>query len=362
VDDAKELRKRLAALNRGPLRNDEAAEKAKDVIRGEIKRRRSKSSSPKAPSSEAASGKKPAIKIGARRAPSTRRASRSPSSLAMSSSGAQAIVYRRDVPDAVVRPIRPRVLVGKPVALEEAVRGAVTASPHGAAAYVISNRVLTSEGELSPLNAAYRGAIEREDASVRAWITDMCELDEIRPADVILFDVETTGLTSTPLFLVGAMSWEGDGLVARQFFARDYSEEAAVISLFLEWAASKRLLVSFNGKTFDLPYVRVRAAANGVPYALEMPHLDLLHVARRVWKYALPNCRLQTLETHVCGRPRHGDMPSWDIPEAYHAYVRTSNAVEMVEVLRHNLLDLVTLADLMVRLPHPPEPTTNHGR
>jgi uncharacterized protein YprB with RNaseH-like and TPR domain len=179
-------------------------------------------------------------------------------------------------------------------------------------------------------------------------------METIVPAEAAFFDIETTGLTSTPVFLIGTMSWEGDRLVVKQFFARDYSEEPGVMSLFFDWAAEKRLLVSFNGKSFDLPYARVRAAANGVPFTLELPHLDLLHVARRAWKGTVPNHRLQTLEAHVCGRVRQGDIPSWEIPEAYHAYVRTSNAAEIVEIVRHNLLDLVTLADLMVRLP-PPE-------
>ena len=364
MDDGKELRKRLAALNRAPLRPEEVAEKAKEIVRKEIKRRQTKASlgktgpkhaSAKVPAKKAGTAKKrPAIKIGAREAPSTKAPS-------VSSPSGQPIVYRRDVPDAVVRPLRPRVLTGEAVKLEKAVQGVATPSPHGPSAYVISNQVLTGEGAPSPLNAAFREVFDRDDAGVGAWITAMCDLDGVRPADVIFFDLETTGLTSTPLFLIGAMSWEGDRLVVRQFFARDYSEEAAVISLFLEWAASKRLLVSFNGKTFDLPYVRARAAANGVPFALAMPHFDLLHVARRIWRYALPNCRLQTLEVHVCGRVRHGDIPSWDIPDAYHAYVRTSNAAEMVEVLCHNLSDLVTLADLMVRLPHPPDPAADHG-
>jgi len=76
-----------------------------------------------------------------------------------------------------------------------------------------------------------------------------------------------------------------------------------------------------------------------------------------VWGGGLPNCKLQTLESHLCQRVRHGDIPGSEIPDAYHAYVRTQDAWQMVQVLHHNLLDLVTLADLMVRLP-PPCPTS----
>jgi len=92
----------------------------------------------------------------------------------------------------------------------------------------------------------------------------------------------------------------------------------------------------------------------GVPFAPDPAHLDLLHVCRRIWRDVLPNCRLQTLERRICGRVRTADIPGSEIPEAYHEYVRTGNALEMLDVLEHNRQDLLTLAELMVRLP-PPE-------
>ena len=113
----------------------------------------------------------------------------------------------------------------------------------------------------------------------------------------------------------------------------------------------KKLLITFNGKSFDFPYIRLRATANGIPFDLELNHLDMLHECRRIWKLELPNCRLQTLEQHICGRSRHGDIPGDQIPAAYHSYVRTGNAWQIVEILKHNMLDLVTMADLMVRFP-----------
>jgi hypothetical protein len=167
---------------------------------------------------------------------------------------------------------------------------------------------------------------------------------------VLFLDLETTGLASTPLFLIGSLECEAGEFVVRQYFARDYSEEAAVISLFAERLAAKRLLVTFNGKTFDVPYLRMRAAANAVPFEAEPPHFDLVHACRRVWKGVLPDCRLQTLEGRICGRWRSGDIAGELIPTAYHDYVRTRNAAQIVEILRHNEMDLLTMADLMVRL------------
>ncbi|MBD3418655.1 MAG: hypothetical protein GF398_00915 [Chitinivibrionales bacterium] len=175
--------------------------------------------------------------------------------------------------------------------------------------------------------------------------------DALQVEDFIFMDLETTGLGASPLFLIGTMAWEGDEFVVRQYFARTYAEEAAALSLYHEACRTKKALVSFNGKSYDVPYVKMRSAANGLDCCEVQFHFDLLHECRRIWKGVLPDCKLQTLESRLCGRTRCGDIPGSRIPDAYHAYVRTQNAWQMVDVLKHNLLDLVTLADLMTRFP-----------
>lgn len=172
----------------------------------------------------------------------------------------------------------------------------------------------------------------------------------ISVSDVAFLDLETTGLSNTPLFLVGLMVWADGGLVVDQYFARDLSEEAAAIALFGAAVAGKRLLITFNGRSFDLPYLLARAAATGVPCRVEMEHLDLLRDCRRRWRSDLPNCRLQTLERHICGRDREDDLPSSQVPDAYYAYLRTGNAADIGRILQHNALDLLTLADLTSRI------------
>lgn len=173
--------------------------------------------------------------------------------------------------------------------------------------------------------------------------------DDIAPSDIILVDIETTGLLSSPLFLIGILIME-DELVVYQYFARNYAEEAAVIRGFLDICRGRKLLVSFNGRTFDLPYIRSRSAATGVAFDVDPVHLDLLHVGRRMWRDELPDCRLQTIERHICGIMRSGDIPGHLIPEEYHAYVQSGNASMMARVIEHNLHDLITLAEIMIRL------------
>lgn len=261
-----------------------------------------------------------------------------------------AIRYQRGVPRTEKSPQPPRAS-GEPLVLEEAVEGEELSAPGAGTFYLIENPLPEIEEEAGKLQAAFDSAFRNADSGLRQRMTDLWPDGGIEPSQTVFLDLETTGLSCSPLFLIGTMWWEDGELVVRQYLARDYSEERAVISRFAEKFAGRQLLVTFNGKSFDMPFLRMRAAGTRVDLPLEPPHFDLLHVCRRVWKDALPNCKLQTLETRICGRPRYGDIPGEQIPAAYHAFVRTGDAGRMVRILHHNMLDLVTMADLMVRLP-----------
>lgn len=263
------------------------------------------------------------------------------------------IVYRRDLPRHSRSPAsygEPAQTSSERVLLEDAVEGIESQHPDHGLAYLIATRV-DELPEAQHLAAAFRkGRCLRQGP----WLARLApEGDEpFTPEDLVFMDIETTGLSNSPLFLIGVMIWADGGFEVRQFLARNYAEEAAVVAFFTDVCAEKRLLVTFNGKSFDMPYIRTRAAANGIAFGHVGPlHLDLLHESRRIWKKWLPDCKLQTLETRICGRRRHGDIPGAQIPDAYHAYVRTENAWQVVEILKHNLLDLVTLADIMVHMP-----------
>ena len=265
----------------------------------------------------------------------------------------QPVVFGRSLPRREPPPKPPPSSSEPHIVLEEAVNGAETVAPDGSKAYLVERSLGIPDGKWSRLCQDFAAAVAAEGSGLWAQLARAEVEGDLRPDDFVFLDLETTGLTSSPLFLIGTMVWDGEGLVTRQYLARNYAEERAALALFVELAAGRKVLVSFNGKTFDEPYVRMRAAANGVPCALDLKHLDLLHTARRIWRGVLPNCKLQTLEHRICGRERHGDIPGSQIPEAYHAYVRTGNAAQITEVLRHNFLDLVTMADIIVHLPVP---------
>jgi uncharacterized protein YprB with RNaseH-like and TPR domain len=259
----------------------------------------------------------------------------------------KAVVYRRDRPRAAASPGAavnlPHVRIEDAVAEYEVIRTA-----HGEL-FVVTTRVRELAGA-ETLDDRFRACIESPASGAVRCLQAVTAGKAVSVHDLLFMDVESTGLGCSPLFLVGIMVWDG-GLDVRQYLARNYAEEAAVIHTFVEACRERHVLVTFNGKSFDYPFIRVRAASTGVPFDIGPDHLDLLHVCRKAWKTDLPDCKLQTLEQHICGRARTGDIPGADIPDAYHLFARTGNAHEIVEILKHNLLDLVTLADLMIHLP-----------
>jgi len=175
----------------------------------------------------------------------------------------------------------------------------------------------------------------------------------------VFLDIETTGLGGSPLFLVGLLFHRGDELRLRQLFARDYSEEKPLLQYLTELLGQFDALVTFNGKSFDMPYIRNRCRYSILPFRVEIHHLDILHEYRRRWKRILPNCRLQTLESRICYRYRAGDIPGSEIPKAYHDFVRTGDARQIKSILHHNALDLLTTSELTLRLFTPgPDATT----
>ncbi|MGC8666786.1 MAG: ribonuclease H-like domain-containing protein [Chthonomonadales bacterium] len=174
--------------------------------------------------------------------------------------------------------------------------------------------------------------------------------DAPSPAGLVCLDIETLGLMGEPIFLVGLAEWnETRGIACRQFFARTLDEEAAVLAATCEDLTRVPLLVTFNGINFDVPYLQRRMRCYGIAGDFP-PHVDVLLEARKRFAGKVPDCRLQTLEAVVCGRRRTGDVDGSEIPAAYRRFLMSGDGREVASIARHNVLDLATTLELLVRL------------
>jgi uncharacterized protein YprB with RNaseH-like and TPR domain len=173
------------------------------------------------------------------------------------------------------------------------------------------------------------------------------------PSEVLFLDIETTGLSNSPLFLVGTMYFTDEyepTFKIDQLFARDYSEEISLLHYLNEVFANFMVFATFNGLSFDIPFIRNRMIYHRLNPQIDHFHFDILHHSRRKWRGQVPNCKLQTLETRICNRRRIGDIPSDLIPDAYHEFVRTGDTLLLKEIFQHNALDLITMTELIVAL------------
>lgn len=170
---------------------------------------------------------------------------------------------------------------------------------------------------------------------------------------LLCLDTETTGLGSaagTVAFLVGLGWWQGDRLRLIQLALPDHSQEGALLDALTEIVPSGGCLVTYNGRTFDWPLLETRyRMGRRVPPPIS-GHLDLLLLVRRLFRYRLPDARLQTVERHLLRRHRAPDIPAWEIPAVYHSFLRGGPAGPIRVVARHNAEDVVTLGRILAHL------------
>ncbi len=204
----------------------------------------------------------------------------------------------------------------------------------------------------------------------------------------IFLDLETTGLSGgagTIAFLVGCGYFDLGAFQVRQFLLASHSAERALLAAVATFFEDAELIVTYNGKTFDLPVMETRWLFHRMQPPLDgVPHFDMLHPARRLWRSRASGvgrdfpgrrslgeggspagsavtsavdiegddpacCRLSTLERFLFGVRRVGDVPGLEIPGRFFGFVRTGDPRPLEPVLEHNRLDLVSLAAVTAR-------------
>lgn len=170
---------------------------------------------------------------------------------------------------------------------------------------------------------------------------------------LLFVDLETTGIAGgagSYAFLVGCGWFDRGRFHVRQFLLSNFASERALLEAVRDVAGDVDAVVTYNGKSFDLPLIETRYSLNRLttPFA-DMPHVDMLHHARRLWHGDEEGHRLSSLESSLLGHERDGDVAGFEIPARYFRYVHTGDARPLGAVLEHNRLDLLSLALLTAR-------------
>ena len=234
--------------------------------------------------------------------------------------------------------------------IEKVLPGRLVETPNGAV-YIVE--------QVYPWGSPHGAARIGLDASVEnlsRW-AGINQIKDLPVESYAFLDTETSGLaggTGTYAFLIGAGRFEhteAEGLHFHlaQFFMRDPTEEPALLLALEQFLAPCQALVTFNGKAFDAPLLNTRYTMAGWRSPLpDLAHVDLLHLARKLWRDSLPSRTLGTLEVQILRTSRtEEEVPGWMIPQMYFDYLRSGDAREMKKVFYHNAMDVVSLAALL---------------
>jgi hypothetical protein len=168
----------------------------------------------------------------------------------------------------------------------------------------------------------------------------------------LYLDTETTGLqggTGNVAFLVGMAFYdeEAGAFVLEQALLRRLGEEGPILDLVARRVREASMLVTFNGKAFDAPLLRARFVMNRMQEPPRPPHLDLVHVARRIHGHRLKSRTLVSIEGSVLGRERVGDVGGADVVACYMHYLRTGDESALAGVVEHNAADVLAMVALV---------------
>ncbi|MDR3574932.1 MAG: ribonuclease H-like domain-containing protein [Anaerolineaceae bacterium] len=225
--------------------------------------------------------------------------------------------------------------------------------------------VLQGEEQLTPLGSAFvvkndypmgysHGLCklcDTPDLKLMAQWGKTIRLPEINPQKILFLDTETSGLaggTGTFAFLIGLGFQTDDGFRLVQLFLREPGQEPALLAVLARIIAPFEAVVTFNGKSFDIPLLKTRHILNGIPSPFsEIEHLDMLPLARRIWRNRLPSRALGDLETAILEVARaQEEVPGWLVPQIYFDYLHTGDARPLAGVFYHNSMDILSLAGL----------------
>ena len=195
--------------------------------------------------------------------------------------------------------------------------------------------------------------VEQREPAVPSPAIRLPWQDEVAAASerFVCFDTETTGLAGgvgTKAFMIGTGQWRDGALVTRQLYLTALRGEAAMLSAFAEALPDDAILVSYNGRSYDVPLLKGRYRIHRQQHPFEeRDHVDLLHPTRRAYRGVWENCRLATIERNVLGVVRDDDLPGAQAPAAWLAFLRGHESDSLGRVLTHNRIDVQSLASLL---------------
>ncbi|MCF8294199.1 MAG: ribonuclease H-like domain-containing protein [Chitinophagaceae bacterium] len=169
-------------------------------------------------------------------------------------------------------------------------------------------------------------------------------------SEIAFIDIETLGLSEVPLFLIGIATFKDNNLITDQVFVRELTEEKAALHFLGELLQVKQAIGTFNGKSFDVPFIRKRMERHDLKHEIKLPHFDLKYFSQKAFSNLVYDFKLSTLERKLFNVDRVDDVSGFDIPDYYKTYIKTKNIGSVVPIIDHNKQDLISTAKIFMKL------------
>lgn len=176
-----------------------------------------------------------------------------------------------------------------------------------------------------------------------------------KPEELLFVDIETKSLFfETSIIEIGAGYFEGSKFTVKQFTCLSDSSEFEILEEFSKLLPGKKAFVTFNGRTFDIPFIDGRMSYYGGTSTpvdiLELHNFDLLHFSRCCYRLEFNSFRLKSMESQLLGKEREGDIDGAEVQVYFENFVNTQDPKYIEPIIYHNGEDVFSMVMLMERL------------
>ena len=182
-----------------------------------------------------------------------------------------------------------------------------------------------------------------------------CEEYGIDTGKTIFFDIETTGLSAknSYIYMIGYGITDNSGNAEITLLFNDDGtpvSEKEMLIYFTDISEHFSHTLTYNGNTFDIPYVRERLKKHDLADIFEsMTSIDLFVLIRKYKaKLHLNSCHQSDIE-ELCGIHRNDFCSGGKLIGVYKKYLKTKDDADLDDLLKHNhddILGLMSITDM----------------
>lgn len=171
--------------------------------------------------------------------------------------------------------------------------------------------------------------------------------------ELLFIDIETKNLSNeTGIITAGVGFFENASFIIKQLTILNDAAEYEILNEFLKYLNNKKSIITFNGKTFDIPFLENRLSYYSIDYNefSNFINFDLLFFSRSAFKNLSSSFALKDVEKNILKKIRKNDISSEEVEVYYFKYLKTGNLMYLNPVIYHNREDIIGMYLILKKL------------